>query len=575
MPIVVLLIGLLLPALLLHERMPGRDRSTQALGSLVLTVGSWICFYYLIAILRVPAGLAAVLMVLVLVAWSFRTGITVPRTTVVAGLLAGVCVLPYAIGYLFSGMLPGCDTAMHGYITRLIMEQQGLPASYRPLLPVDEFGAYSAGFHFIAACCACFQPHWLMEGLSAATVVSHLVAIIGLAFLLTLFAPARTAVVVAMIVFWFHRGLQTVVDWGGTPTVLSLGLMCGAMAFFGYAIRERSYRYAIMGSTLWSAAALTHLIPAYAGFYLTAGLVAYWILTYRPRPLFVLGSVGVAAATALVLMAPFALRMNTARPPALLHRIHEWQRHMMRDVITGRLRDDLFRLLGEVKFNLSDLTMIAVAACVLWMILRRRFTKLGWFMGVSILLFALVVNTGTWFLPWSELLYPERVMYFFVVPCGILLCWAAEDLTAFQPAKQYRILPIVGLLALAIACSNCFQRYVTAVADSGRRYDAGMREGFQWINDQTAPDAVIHVAYDTEGMWVPALSYRAAVGTHLHFIHEVAGVAHTLDALPVDHYELWVNGRTTTVAVKDTLAEMRRIVFKNEAVELVQTRKRR
>jgi len=126
-----------------------------------------------------------------------------------------------------------------------------------------------------------FNPDWLMEGLSIATAISYLVAICGLAFFLTLFASARTAFVVAMVVFWFHRSLQYVVNWGGTPSVLSLGLVFCAIAFIGYALRERSYLFFIMGTVSWCSAVLTHLIPAYTGLYLCVGLVGYWIWLFR------------------------------------------------------------------------------------------------------------------------------------------------------------------------------------------------------------------------------------------------------------------------------------------------------
>ena len=137
-PIVVLLVGISLPAWLLRRLVPGQDRSTKALASLLLSVGLWICFFYLIPSFRIPAHFAALVVFVMSAAWAFRTGITIPRVPALGWLLCSVCVLPYAVGYVLSGMLPGCDTAMHGYVTRLIIEQRGLPGTYRPLLPVDE-----------------------------------------------------------------------------------------------------------------------------------------------------------------------------------------------------------------------------------------------------------------------------------------------------------------------------------------------------------------------------------------------------------------------------------------------------
>lgn len=575
LPIIVPLIGIFPLAWLLRRVVPGQDRSVRALGSLLLSVGLWICFFYLISVFRIPANHAALFMTAMMAAWVFKAGISLPRLPALFWLLCTVCVLPYMVGYALSGMLPGCDTAMHGYITRLIIEQRGLPLSYRPLLPMDQFGAYGSGFHFIAASCALFRPEWLMEGSSAATVVSHLVAVLGLTFLLTLFARPSTALVVAMAVFWFHRALQTVVDWGGTPTMLSLGLTFSALAFFGHAIRHRSVLYSIMGATVWSAAVLTHLIPAYTGGYLGLALIAYWVGVHRPGSRFLWKAAGSSALIALVWLMPFLLRLDGAGSPALSKLIREWQHRMMRDAITGDLPGDVLRLSEEVKFSLSDLTMIAVSACMLWMLYRRRYRRIGFVLGLSLVLFALIVNTAIWYLPFSELIYPERVMYFFVVPCGILMCSAAEDLACSPGARRGPAVPALAAVALITGCYNCFDRYVHALADPHRRYDAAMKEGFDWIGKHTPPDAVIHVAYDTEGMWVPALSYRAAVGTHLHFTHVAADVAGTMMGSSVDHYVLRTHGDRSAMDVEDPRGEMDQPVFKNGAVELVHTRRKR
>ena len=427
--------------------------------------------------------------------------------------------------------------------------------------------------HLIAASAAFFQPQWLMAGLSAATVVSHLVAVFGLAFLLSLFAPSHTALLVAMVIFWFNRSLQTVVDWGGTPTMLSLGLVFCALAFFGYAIREGSQVFTIMGTTLWSAATLTHLIPAYVGVYVGMGLVVYWSWMYRPRLPFLLRSAGLSAAILLVCLVPFVMRMDDPRSPALSKLVWDWQHHMMDNVITGDLLGDAYRLLGELKFSLSDLTMIAVSACMLWLVFRGRYGKLGLVSGLSLLLFGLIVNTGYWYLPFSVLIYPERVMYFFVVPCGILMCHTAVDLAPQGAIRNPPVVPLIAAVALGVGCYNCFERYVDALAHPNRRYDPDMMKVFDWIGEHTAPDAVIHVAYDTEGIWVPALSYRAAAGTHLHFIHEVLDVTDNMVEAPVDHYVLRTNRDTSSVELIDPHAEIAQVAFTNASMELIRTRR--
>jgi len=572
-PFLVAFLGIVLLAIYLWDKVPGKDVLTKGFAASTFALACWICLFYLAALFKLPAKWALSLACIFLLVYAFKSGFKKPRLAKTDWLLIGVCSLPYFSGYVFSQMLPGCDIAMHGYVTRLIMEQQGLPGTYNPLLPVEQFGSYSAGFHFISATCAMFNPDWLMEGLSIATAISYLVAICGLAFFLTLFASARTAFVVAMVVFWFHRSLQYVVNWGGTPSVLSLGLVFCAIAFIGYALRERSYLFFIMGTVSWCSAVLTHLIPAYTGLYLCVGLVGYWIWLFRPSWIFLVKTLGIAALVASICLMPFVLRMDGNTSPELSKMIWNWQHRMMNYVGGGDFFTNAFHLLGELKFGLSDLTVIAASICLMWMLFRKRFHGLGMVLGIALLLFVLIINTGYWVLPLSELLYPERVMYFYVVPMGIWICLMVEDMKVYFSVRRKVVITSLGAIALVVALYNCWDRYLDGIIDSKRNYDSAMREGFEWIGKHTASDAVIHVAYNTEGMWVPALSYRATNGTHLHFIHLVDSIGQKMYLAEVDHYRLRLKGGLDSKDTIDTLAYLNELVFQNPSMEIFLTRK--
>ena len=73
-------------------------------------------------------------------------------------------------------------------------------------------------------------------------------------------------------------------------------------------------------------------------------------------------------------------------------------------------------------------------------------------------------------------------------------------------------------------------------------------------------------------MWIPALSYRATIGTHLHFIHERDRVFELMREANVDHYEFRVAGVLRTSKGVDTKANRSQVVFKNSRVEVVLTR---
>jgi hypothetical protein len=75
-------------------------------------------------------------------------------------------------------------------------------------------------------------------------------------------------------------------------------------------------------------------------------------------------------------------------------------------------------------------------------------------------------------------------------------------------------------------------------------------------------------SYADAGMWIPAFTNRATLGTHLHFIHHVGHIPDTLNSLNVPRYifitKQDIQGR------KEILSEtkQRNKIFSNESVEI-------
>lgn len=561
-----------IPALLLRDRMPGEDPFTKTIAAIVTTAALWICYFYFISFLGltiISGGIFILTLCIILIVIS-RPSIKLMSRWMLLGF--SVLTAPYLFGYFFSGMLPGSDSAMHGYITRLIIEKNGLPDSYMPLLPDDSFGAYSAGFHLMAAIASSLEPQWLMDGLSFATALSYVIAICGLVFVLTLVVPIHLALPVGLVAFWFHRSLHYVVNWGGSPSVLSLGFVLVALAFFGYALRQRSYFWFMLGSACWSAAALTHLIPAYIGFYLILVVCVYWILEWKVDKKFVLKSALIGITAIACLLAPFLMQANAYGSEQLSSMIFTWQQRMLDHAIRGDFVGDISRLLSKVKFDLSDLTLVATTASLLWLIFRGRWRQVMLPFYLFFLFIILIWNSGYWVLPMSELVYPERVIYFFILPCAWLMAFATAELEVALRNQMVFIKYVLAISFVVVGIQNCFDRYAGCIVDSGRHYDSEVQAGFGWLARNTDADAVVHVTNHSEGIWVPALSYRAAVGTHVHFIHLVDSVMEKLNVLPVDHFELVFDSSTEKPIRRDSLADYRVSVFKNSQVEIFQTR---
>ncbi len=494
------------------------------------------------------------------------------KISVVAIGIGSLVVLPYLFGYMFSNLLPGCDTAMHGYITRLIIEQNGFPSTYQPLLPDRDFGAYATGFHFLAAMFAMYSSDFLLDGLSLASMLAYLVCLLGLAFLLSVFTKPANAIICAAIAFWFHASLQSTITWGGSPTVLSLGLVFFTYGFIGHSFKLRSLRLMTVAAFSLSAAMLTHAIPAYTGVYFGGFLVLYWMWEYRPDVRFVLKSFGLVVWVMAMLLVPHIAPMLGQSSPELSTMISMWQHKMMGGVVSGDVYQDFIPLLGRLKTSLGDLIMITASIALAVMFLFRMYRQALFVLMASLVLFAIILNTGHWVLPFSELLYPERAMYFYVVPFGLMLVFVFNQLDLLREQGRFMQWWIAGALMVGIGLFNLHDRFLSRIWNADSQMDAPMLEAMQWVEEHTEGDAVFHTDYYTEGMWIPALAYRSTIGTHLHFIHERDRVFELMREANVDHYEFRVAGVLRSSKGVDTKANRSQVVFKNSRVEVVLTR---
>jgi hypothetical protein len=295
-------------------------------------------------------------------------------------------------------------------------------------------------------------------------------------------------------------------------------------------------------------------------------MALYGLWLHRPTAGFLWRSAGVFIGITAILLFPFIGALSEQSSMELSEMIAKWQLKMMGGVFSGNLFQDLLPILSRIKIGVGDLVLITAVLCLVWLMIRRRHMHLVFVGAVSLLLYGLILNAGYWLLPFSELLYPERTMYFYVVPFGILLAYSSNELDAMREHGLYRHRWALGFVLVGIALFNFQDRYWQKVVFSERRCDAPLMEAFAWIENHTEKQSVFHVNYDTEGMWIPALSYRATIGTHLHFIHERDHVFEELKSKRSNHYAFVLDGKNPVAT--DSSRIIGQQVFSNKRVRI-------
>jgi uncharacterized membrane protein len=411
---------------------------------------------------------------------------------------------------------PGSDMSAHTLLARLLLEADGVPATYAPLYPFMGFGAYAAGLPATAAV-LCRLAGWeAARGALALALLSY-PALAGALFLVARRGSSDGVALLAAGATAGACGSYAVLEWGGNPTVLSLALALAAIAPVAGgrldAVRDDG---ALASPLLLAGAALVHVIPVVGLAYALAPAAVLWAVQ-RPRgerARLLLAWAGLAVAAALLGGVPYLLAERPHISAAELAWTAAWQRDTAH-AYHGSARDFAWTIWPYLRSRLgglgSWLAVLALAAALL----RRRRTDLAWgaFAAVTLLL---VLNSRSWLLPGSAALYPERMVLLLQAPIAALL---ASGLAAARGAARGR-----GCLAsLGLTAGAALLLVAGPVREVRRRVDAAGRavavtpddlRAMRWMAGNLPADAVVQNEMGDAGNWIPALAFRAVYTPH-------------------------------------------------------------
>jgi len=421
---------------------------------------------------------------------------------------------------LYCAAPPGADMSMHCGITRLICLNDGEPTTMRPLLPVDVFAGYPTGFHAIAAIFALrtgLSPDAAAFGVACA---SHALTLLVFFLFFKTQMSDRGAILGAWLVSFASYNPQDYLGWGGNPTVLSLLLCVGALTCLEYLAEEQgSARWAIPCSLLIAGAVAVHPIPPFCMAFL-------WPAWYGPRlwPVWNRGKrerIRVCAVgCGILLLAVFFLL-----PLLLKDRAHvsEWEIEWVKDwqrsgggawhgtLLNSPVTVPRFvgRVLGWAPFLLAPPGFL--------LCLHKDRLRAVQCLLVATFAFLLILNSHHWILPFSFVLYPERVAVLLLLPVGFLSGLSLERLASHPRCRAVAWGLLLGWGAFLASSRYLLTAYTqTAVT----RADA---KAIAWLKEHASPQDLVANDYGDAGLWIPALAGRPITMPHVNpFIMEEA-----------------------------------------------------
>jgi len=408
----------------------------------------------------------------------------------------------------------GADMSMHAYIVRLMVDAAGAPDTYLPLLDLDRFPAFPAGFHTIGALLALLsgQPAWWSAYL--ASCLSHVLFCTGLYLLGRELVGWREGLVAAMAAAFLLFEPQAMAGWGGNPTVLGLAFLPLVFAV-EHRLREGGSRPLAGGLCLLYLLGLfhAHSIVFMQTFYITLPALAAALACGKRPDRGYWKTLAVVAGLFLVANLPFVLRVDFG---AIDARTLDWIKNWVRNtshVWYGSAADALWsipfyvfhRLALETPVLWGLLALAALGAGRLWF---KRRAVLAWALGFVAGAFLLILNCRYWVLPASYLVYPERTAAMVTVPLAVLVAAGLRLVAAFLGREAGRHLWSAALaLVMVLGAFYGEAGYTNAVAWESTVAPTDVR-AMEWIANNTPPDAIIENNRADAGQWIPAMIGR-------------------------------------------------------------------
>lgn len=475
--------------------------------------------------------------------------------------------------FVFMTIPPGCDITMHGYISRLIINNNAVPLTYDPFLPDSPFGGYSAGYQALTALYAGMVPSFLHEAINIISVTVYILFLLNMAAFYRLFVSGKYAMLASVFTFFIANSLKTTIGWGGNPTILAMAL---CLCFFTLLIKGFSDRNA---KVLWMAAVpvaavpMIHAIPAVTTIYISIPLVAYLIFVNLNQWKWVFTNLIIMGAIAGVLVLPFVLNFHNDSSIELTNMIREWQYNMMNYTITDSVSHNLLACLTQTIYRAGDPMAIIFAIGIVVMMIKGERKAVGLTLLAVLFLYLMVFNCVYWVLPLSEILYPERVMYFIIILMGVpfayFLRFLSEWTATFSAGRWIQLVLITGLLGMGI--DGLWNGFTLSILRNNKVVcDTPAMAAFNWAEQNTPTNAQFNCTYTDMGMWIPAFSNRATIGTHIHFIHEVTFRFKAMAQMNVPRY-YWVTvndiKRQTPIV---SVVKNKKLVYHNSSVYIYQ-----
>lgn len=485
-----------------------------------LSASFWMTVFTLLQFVKIPFDLAIVIGISISIGiWIIhKPNICLPvRKTACDLWLLGLClVLIVLFGRLFFLLIApsGGDMATHSYIARLILEKNSYPDSYEPLVPIRSFGSYSTGMPVLIAVTSRVISLPIYRSALVMTIAAYVWFGISLYMFIHHWFPRPVSFITAVLITIASPAVLYYLPWGGNPTVLATAFLIQAIILTIKLLLMRPVRkyLGILPALLFFASFTTHHIPFITSLYALIPILIGYIL-FHPKKTSIIQFTSIIATTLIFLSLPFLLQLKYPSMAAL-ELIRDWQQGDHGHVWRGTIFNAYTTIPRYIIDRLGSLVPTLALGSIFLMLFFRRRPPL-WIIWTFTAGVITIMNSRYWVLPFSPVLYPERIASLLSIPLAWCIAWAFTHTLQLVQQQKNKLISSLGViigcvLFITVSYRPLTHYYSQTIARnlSETSVTAHDLQVINWIAAHTPPQAVIANNYGDAGIWIPAIAYR-------------------------------------------------------------------
>jgi len=444
---------------------------------------------------------------------------------------------------------PG-DVTMHATISRLIVENNNWPSTYEPLMPIKRFGDYAPGAQTLAAEISLVSGMGVHRSTFFIACLTYGLITLALYVFLRNFFNKSVALITSLIASFTTTYPQLLFHWGGNPTALSFFYIIVGLALIKDINKKYSFTKLLIVSGVFCSSALTHMSIFLPFCYVYLFVVIYKIIRSYKNKLYlnIANNLIRIVMISLIFLIPYIIKLfsglssvntNVLKESVFDHTVSLMPgKSLLNYILVGPIQ-----AVGYCSFILVLLAFIGLIISVI----NKKYNLIGICFVYMFAIILLLINSYSHALPFSYIIFIDRLSMFFILPLSLLVGLFIHLL--YRNYKMFLFLLFVIYIIICIFYLSSFKQLdfehspyntdrtsidfnsaitlimfqtlqgPTALYLFGMSPDSILTnsdlEAFNWIKENTFGEDLFLNNPSDGGKWVSALAYRPMLMPHV------------------------------------------------------------